>query len=206
MRKQPFGRLTIVIATTIFWIDSSAYEVNVHEGMTENAFNATFADSNEQLFQRLGIKADRFFRDLVFRRNALDWMKEGSKSEDSLHRPLHHFYDPISGQGLNGNALLAAFCPGGTCTPSLDWAQNVNADNQNDVYSIPAAREWFYRALTTSDPLVRERHWAGTFRAVGQIVHSSERLNGRGGGWPLRGPRATVWRVRYPRLAAARCA
>lgn len=142
-----------------------SYEFQVHTRMTSAAF-----DQAPEFLSNLGIRPEQTFVGFVSRQTARQWIIEGGVSEDSLGRPRFHFYDPISGLGLNGNAVSTVFC-GGACTSAPDWAENLNAGDQNSVYSIPATRQSFFSALTTNDPIVRQRQWATTFDAVGRIVH-----------------------------------
>lgn len=172
MKLQIIGRWTAALWGTIFAMTGLAYETNVHEAMTENAFNSLYPDPNTQIFRRLGLTNDQHFaQPFSGQQNALDWMKIGSKAEDGIPRPAYHFYDPISGKGLNGNAVSLVWCPASVCTAAPDWAQNTDTANPNQTYSIQGARESFYNALTTTDSIPRSAHWATTFKALGQIAH-----------------------------------
>lgn len=149
-------------------VAASAYETIVHQQMTEAAFTA--ASPALEGLQPLGLRQEQLF----LGRSARQWIVAGAVNEDDLvpppPRPLFHFFDPISGLGLNASAISSVLC-GGTCTSAPDWAQNTDADNPNPVYSIPAARQSFFQALTMSDQFIREREWATTFEAVGHVAH-----------------------------------
>jgi hypothetical protein len=143
-----------------------AYEIQVHAKITENAFDLAFPpDTVNDFLARLGINPGQTFSEKTPRQ----WMIEGAKSEDDLlpppPRPPYHFFDPISGKGLNGTLLGIPY----DFTAAPDWAFNSNGSNA--TYSIPGARESFYRALTNPDSIVRKKQWVDTFRAIGQIGH-----------------------------------
>jgi hypothetical protein len=93
------------------------------------------------------------------------WLREGGIKEDFLSRPLQHFHDPTKTwdkAGLKDSTL------GGS---SLLWAQNPNQASVTGNWSWPAARTYYYQALTSGDNTVRQQNFADTFRALGQVMH-----------------------------------
>lgn len=131
-----------------------AYETPVHGKITETALDRI--DAQRDILSDLGILPSQRFNG----RSARNWMIQGSISEDDFPRSLHHFFDPTTGSGLSTQGLSFG--------SAADWALDASG---NPVYSIPAARESMYKALTNTDPIVREKQWADTFRAVGQFTH-----------------------------------
>lgn len=173
MSEPLIRRLGAAVAVALVCTNGWSYEGPVHTTMARTAFTTLYSDPDGQLFRHLGITADQTFaRQLSASRTALEWIIEGSSEEDFGTRPAYHFYDPVSGSGLNGNVIATLKCPpSSVCTSAPDWALNADTNNHNDAYSIPGARDSFYKALTTTDSIVRAAHWATTFQAVGQVIH-----------------------------------
>lgn len=151
-------------------IPAAAYEVTLHRQITTRAVAQAVAEDDFRA--RLGLRSfERFgqvfnFTNFGRRFKPGDWIANGSVYEDDFIGPTifpprsaMHFFDPQNGgAGLNQ----------GQYPSSRVWA--LDATN-NPLYSIPQARDSFYKALTTTDDIVREHFWADTFRAVGQFTH-----------------------------------
>lgn len=132
-----------------------SYEVPLHREMSEAAFNKAL--SEHDFLADLGVEASEELLGNVPR----DWVKLGSHREDteSLERPILHFYDPTTGNGLLGEGKS-----------SLDWAFDQVQELTN-LRAIPAAREAMYLALTDQASNVREQSGADLFRIVGHVIH-----------------------------------
>ena len=92
----------------------------------------------------------------------LDIIVSGSDTEDGfggISRANNHFYNPLSG----GSGLLDFGFSGES---NLEWAQD-----HNNEYSWPRAREYYYQALTEADNQVRSQKFALAFRSLGQVMH-----------------------------------
>lgn len=104
-------------------------------------------------------------------------------------RVLNHFYDPILDRSLT---IDVTSLPGGTYAGGLkspDWALGVQDAfvepgipnyNRRNHFTVLDAREAMFRALTGKDAYgieragtkaERDRYWATTFRALGDVVH-----------------------------------
>lgn len=127
-----------------------------------------------------------------------EWLWIGSKDEDypTFCRASNHFHNPIhSGDwlqsqmsdsvwvdlacGTNGRYSNVTWATGFT-VPGAGYigpriGKNVNSSGM--LYNAPQdmgwdnAREYFYGALTATDPAVREERFANSFRAIGQVMH-----------------------------------
>lgn len=135
-----------------------SYEIPVHKNISSAAFNQALA--SHDFLSALGISSTQGFKG----NTPEGWVTEGSAHEDDYFRPVHHFFDPTTGLGLNGTFLGTPY----NFTAAPNWAMDSAS---NPLYSIPEAYQSFYLALTASDPMVRENAWAETFRAVGQFTH-----------------------------------
>ena len=110
-------------------------------------------------------------------------------------RVLHHFYDPVNDEGLNGVIVQAflIYCGYQTAGTNIhkapDWAlgtldtfvdgNNLESDRRNH-FTIYDARETLWRALTArnktgnlvaSTDAERKAYWATTFRVLGDVIH-----------------------------------
>ena len=136
-----------------------SHEVEVHEEITTRAVAEVL--KNYHFLSELGFSETTQFNG----NDAATWITLGSRYEDSGIRPTRHFFDPISGAGLNGTFLGIPY----SFSAARDWALDSGANNPD--YSIPEAYRHLKLALTSSDPQTREQEWATTFRGVGQFVH-----------------------------------
>jgi hypothetical protein len=128
-------------------------------------------------------------------------IQDGAEHEDLEYRAYNHFYNPINGTGLDdypfpivwwgwasGNGKLS------TCKryltvgiPALVWAMdtdcraccdesNPSEDDDCNQYSWEKAREYYYRALTSSlipdeNNKTRDEYFTEFFEKLGRILH-----------------------------------
>src|SRR5712691_2030591 len=166
---------------------SFAHEVRVHEAITYGAWaSAAQSSPNYQAFSLTITPPDgsgMFFSGGT-NRSDVEWLAQGSAREDDEeklpaqggHRPLNHFYDPLSGQGLSEE-------PPGIITPlgrdSFDWAWLFNSPGVDLSYNIGTVNQWSWQnargfewtGLTYPDPAARSDNLAKTFRALGDVIH-----------------------------------
>ena len=90
---------------------------------------------------------------------AIVWIGEGGDREDDGIRFFRHFHDPLQPWDEAG---LAQF------DSSIRWMQR---SDEVQGWSWHKARNSYWTALTTADPIAQQRNWADTFRALGQIMH-----------------------------------
>ena len=112
----------------------------------------------------------------LYNKNINDWLIVGAKLEDETHcRSRNHFHDPLkewNQAGLN-NAAINILCSATGNEPfsvdsSLVWAQKKESANS---WSWSRARNSYYKALTSESEEEREKNFADTFRALGQVMH-----------------------------------
>src|SRR6266436_6126461 len=138
------------------------YDVAIHDNMTSAAFNLAYSPATvPEFLGMLGIRPAQTF----LGNSPRQWIIQGSKDEDNLALPRFHFLDPISDKGLNGTFGVFSY----NFVSSPDWA--FNTDGSNSLNSIPGARDSYYKALTNTDSIVREKQWRDTFLAVGHVAH-----------------------------------
>ncbi len=173
-----FTGLMIVL---LFPLPSSGYMPKfTHRQINENAANKSSLDA--YLKNYLGFPNG--LKEAINNVKVIDWLKEGGTDEDNNIRGLYHFHDPLktwSTAGILGLGFSA-----------LDWSQNNTVGpaptceglaavgigpcpepppSANPTWSWPAARQYFYQALTSGDPAVRGENYAKTFLALGHMIH-----------------------------------
>ena len=92
-------------------------------------------------------------------RPAIEWIGAGGIEEDDRDRSLRHFHDPLRPWDSAGLPLYES---------SIRWMQR---DDATQGWSWQQARRFFHVALTNPDPMIREKAWADTLRALGQVMH-----------------------------------
>jgi len=101
--------------------------------------------------------------------NAKGCLAQGARDEDSPKiRCKNHFHDPLMPwdlAGLNRGEIL----DGGES--SVIWAQRAIYDQYFGAYSWHDARQYFYKALTSTDPSERAMNLMMTFLSVGHLMH-----------------------------------
>ncbi len=137
-----------------------AYELQVHQRMSEHAFDSCYLTTD--LPAQLRIASDR----ILNRKLPIDWVAEGSRDEDNnlsvqVVRVRNHFYNPLTGRALTGV----------TGNPAPDWALEDADEISGQDYSMRDARDHFYKALTEQSPSTREDELRQTFYRIGHVIH-----------------------------------
>lgn len=106
-----------------------------------------------------------------------EWLELGGKYEDipvfylPYLRSLNHFHNPITEEGFKGN------CGGiSSCVSSTVWAL-MPMGTQSSItgnYSWYDVRDYYLKALTSTDKTTRDTNFAETFRGLGQLMHLIE--------------------------------
>jgi hypothetical protein len=160
------GKINYLFLWVIFLTTplAEAYEVEVHRIMSEEAYNqSVLSPSNGNFLSELGPREN----EAINGRRIIGWLSLGSILEDyqCCSRPLNHFYDPTTGNGLLN-------LPDFIATDALNWGLELQTTGTlTQSWSIPDARGYFYLGLTHPDPVVREENLAKTFRALGHAIH-----------------------------------
>ncbi|KAF0145683.1 MAG: YD repeat-containing protein [Nitrospirae bacterium] len=160
----------IIIPNNLFGYDNE--KDGVHERISRNAWKK--AIQQRDFLQDLGLTETG----LLTGKKPVDWIAEGSRVEDNLPRPRHHFYDPVSKKGLHDTCGLPFI--GGY--PSPNWALGIEGGNEWDIKD---ARKYEYIALAgkdsggnivqdAQDDNGRKKYFGMMFRALGQVIHVLE--------------------------------
>ncbi len=172
MKKSFLSILFFVLIVSI----AEGYDNDiVHQALNENA-----AKQSGNLLDALGkLGFNVGLEDVVYGKKIYKWFHEGARLEDeTVCRSRSHFHDPLKtwdSAGLN-NIAVNTFCFGigedFSVDSSIIWAQKQpGLLFTKNYWSWPKAREYYYKALTTSDKVTREIFFAQTFRSLGQVMH-----------------------------------
>jgi hypothetical protein len=116
-------------------------------------------------------------------RSAQDWIEDGGAFEDEpiYLRSVNHFHNPLTKQGftdLDHWYLAWGFFGLLNGQSSIQWSQRaVNSQSPGGHYSWFDVRDYFYKALTSTDQATRDQNFADTFRGLGQLMHLVEDLS-----------------------------
>jgi len=159
-------------------------DINEFIAQKQNGFNGFSLDSylKNQLGFSDGIEED--FVNTFESKKVFEWLGEGGLREDKplgtapYLRSTNHFHNPlqdISHAGFSGVLNLPFLLPGES---SILWSQRrLGTQYVGGHYSWHDTRDYFYKALTTDVPGMREVYFAETFRGLGQLMHLIEDLS-----------------------------
>jgi hypothetical protein len=171
--------LMIVLILSHITVTSYPLEVETHQQI-----NLKVADLNTGSFL-----LDSYLKDTLGFRNGLEelvdkwsigiWLQRGGLFEDLPWNPpfdftppylrsVNHFHNPITDRGFSGFAFGVLL----SGDSSVRWAQKpLQTQDPGGHYSWNDARSYLYDALTIRNKTLRERYFAETFRALGQLMH-----------------------------------
>jgi hypothetical protein len=161
--KQRLSGLLIGVGLQLSWT-SFGYELRTHQVLTEFAFDRSVISSGD-LFSQIDLEeavTTKLFPGATgIPRLAKELIRDGAEFEDDWPRPINHFFNPLTGEGL------------GLGYPAPDWALSDNEDNTAllQSYSFRDARRAYYDALTR--PAVSDRDIAlgKVFETLGHVTH-----------------------------------
>ncbi len=140
-----------------------AYKDTFHSRLTELAVQN--AKISSYVSENLGFELSERFLE----KTAEDWITYGSLREDQPFglKAVHHFENPVSPAYGYERYLTDAPFWFDTEPSALDRAEY----DHDEGYSWEDAKEYYYLALTSQDKADRDKYFAMTFRAVGQVLH-----------------------------------
>ncbi len=166
----------LMMLSLIFAMVATTYALEVE---THKAIN-TYITQNSLNGFSLGVylKDQLGFENRIYEKfNSLEvweWLRDGGEYEDKppwvipYLRSVNHFHDPLTEEGFSGyfyGLLLSG-------DSSVVWAQKpLGTQWPGGHYSWHDARDYFYKALTSSDNSTRNTNFAKTFRGIGQLMH-----------------------------------
>ncbi|MBI5892584.1 MAG: hypothetical protein HZB79_02850 [Deltaproteobacteria bacterium] len=176
MKKR---KLLLLASIIIFSLTSFCYALEtdtheiINENIAKNSFNGFSLDS--YLKNQLGIQGG--IGETVNSQYVWWWLKKGGEYEDkpywymSYLRSVNHFHNPIADNGytgLWGTSILSG-------KSSTKWALlSKNTQSPGGYYSWYDARDYYLKALISTDKTTRDTNFAETFRGLGQVMHLIE--------------------------------
>ncbi|MHB9118458.1 MAG: phospholipase C/P1 nuclease family protein [Burkholderiales bacterium] len=151
-------------------IIASAYEVDTHERLTDNAVRVSALFLDSAALTDFGLEPlsnkQKFPNSQGIPQEIIDLFRFGANFEDnaSLSRPRNHFYNPLNGQPLTVKGIAL-----GNASP--DWALEDTTNIGGQDFSLKDAREYLYKALTLPASADREKNFGLTFQTLGMVIH-----------------------------------
>ena len=169
-------KVTVLVALIILSQVSFSYALNIgtHKAINEyianNSLNGFSLDT--YLRNNLGIQGgvtEKFKISTVW-----EWLRDGGEYEDEppwnipYIRSLNHFHNPITEEGFKGDCYGLSLCVSSTVWALMPLGtQSILTGN----YSWLDVRDYYYKALTSTDKTTRDSYFAQTFRGLGQLMH-----------------------------------
>ena len=134
-----------------------------------NQFAAAQLEMGPIMKKRLGL--ENGLNELLLRKTALEWLKEGGEREDDFPLPRNHFHDPLVGDWENASLGWGPSIFEGVS--SLVWAQ----ERFSNIYSWSKARNAYYHVFTCPSndipqALNPEYYMCRTLRSLGHKLES----------------------------------
>jgi hypothetical protein len=171
--KGCFALLLLFLCST----SSFSLEVETHKALNEYISTKTVTPNGFSLGTYLKDQSKLLPGGIEEKFNSLEawkWLRDGGEYEDipvfylRYLRSLNHFHNPITEEGFKGN------CGGiSLCVSSTVWAL-MPLGTQSSItgnYSWNDVRDYYYKALTSSEKTLRDTNFAQTFRGLGQLMH-----------------------------------
>ena len=157
----------IFLIILIFSFSSKTFAL---EKETHRYLNRKIIEQNEQkmnIYLNLNLGFPEGVKKFLNGFRIIEWFEKAGAYEDEpgYTRSFNHFHDPLQPWYLAG--FDKAF------KSSLVWAQDQGlvASLLGGDWSWRRARDSFYKGLTSLSKVSRERYFADTFRALGQVMH-----------------------------------
>ena len=154
----------------LFSSGARAYEEPIHRIITGAAVSNSVLQLDQTVLQNMGLTLNSTFPNTDGTVEVIpELFRDGAEFEDGLLpfitiRSLRHFYNPITGLGLDIPLLP-------TQVASPDWALAAPGSISGQESSYWDARKSLFTALTDPSEAVRQAAFGETFQYLGQVVH-----------------------------------
>lgn len=193
--------MTVIVLMGLFVYSTQTYALNeaTHATLNEQMVNGNFNNFSLDFYLKDNLNMEAGIQESYEGYAGLldwipktykvwEWIKFGGELEDENPAPwiyarsYNHFHDPTKSLDQAGfsdwlhTSFITIPLPHSGIS-SIKWA--LSEDEQSSApglgdYSWPAARNYFYDALTATDPTDREHDFAKCFRSIGQLMHLVE--------------------------------
>ncbi|OGL46731.1 MAG: hypothetical protein A2W05_02170 [Candidatus Schekmanbacteria bacterium RBG_16_38_10] len=194
MKNKSFIFVLAILISLIWSSQGFSLKEDTHKAINEHVAQNTVNDFSLNTYLRDNLGFDRGTVEVLkgvdaggrnIEQKVFWWLGYGGEQEDRpgsvtdylLGKPtrsVNHFHNPLlpwDQAGLDDSVFGISF----TGQSSVLWSQRpIGTQSPGGYYSWHDAREYFYRALTSGSQTDREKNFADTFRAVGQLMHLVE--------------------------------
>jgi len=160
MSRRPTRLIAAVLALLVGYTPlSHAYHDRTHNAINVGAARASSLDVRLQN----DLSFENGTNQIIMGKRVIDWIGEAGALEDvPVTNTRNHFHRPLRSPWRNAgldDGLLSG-------TSSILWGQDANQG-----FSWVNARKAYINALIAASPTEREKWFAETFRAIGQVMH-----------------------------------
>jgi len=160
MSRRPTRLIAVVLALLVGYTPlSHAYHDRTHNAINVGAARASSLDVRLQN----DLSFENGTNQIIMGKRVIDWIGQAGALEDvPVTRTRNHFHRPLRSlwrnAGLNDGLLSG--------TSSILWGQDANQG-----FSWVNARKAYINALIAASATERQKWFAETFRAIGQVMH-----------------------------------
>jgi hypothetical protein len=172
--SRPSSRLALLLVLAGLHGSPLAYEENTHEALSAAAVERSVLQLDPSMLEDLGLSGlgEIFPNSRNQNGNIPQLIRDGARFEDRVEvlstdpevRVRRHFYNPLTGTGLNIPLL-----PQQTSSP--DWALAPRESNTAQQFSYWNARQHLFDALTRPAADERRAAFGRTFQILGHVIH-----------------------------------
>ncbi|MBI5099607.1 MAG: hypothetical protein HZB30_10260 [Nitrospirae bacterium] len=185
-----FFYIVICITSILSTIPQFAYSLSVetHEALNERISKGAWNGFSLDNYLKSNLALNNGVNTNLNNNKIYDWIKLGGRYEDrppnyiSYIRSVNHFHDPLatslSTAGFSG-IWDTGFLSGISSVEWSQWplgAQTIQVLGSGN-YSWYDVRDYFYKALTSTDKTTRDNNFADIFRGLGQAMHLVEDMS-----------------------------
>ena len=168
--------LMLLLLLMLFPKELFGLNVKTHRDINNRVVTVTTPSGfnlDSYLVNQLGFSKGKD-EELSQKKTIQQWLEDGGEYEDwpawylPYVRSKNHFHNPINEQGFSG-IWDTGFLSGDS---AIVWAlKDKGTQSPGGYYSWFDVRDYYYRALTSTDKTTRDTNFAQTFRGLGQLMH-----------------------------------
>ncbi len=154
-----------------------ALSVETHGSINDEIAKKTISGFSLDSYLKSNLGLNRGIDELFYDKEVYTWLKLGGRYEDKPEgtppyvRSVNHFHNPLKPlvqagfTGVWGSGVLSG-------KSAILWSQSpIGTQNPGGHYSWFDVRDYFFKALTSSNQATRNTNFAETFRGLGQLMH-----------------------------------
>ncbi|MEN6318231.1 MAG: hypothetical protein ABFD82_05700 [Syntrophaceae bacterium] len=150
----------LIVATSLYALNVETHR-SINEHITKNMFNGF--SLNDYIKEQLGMQ--KGYDEKILNKKVLNWISDGGEYEDKpgwcvpYWRSRNHFHNPMNKSGFSGWWDTGIF----SGMSAVNWISQPANTQSCGYYSWNDARDYYYKALTSSDKETREANFADAF-------------------------------------------